>query len=159
MLLVILLVLLFDRAASALTPCEIDLRARTLTRGTRAGCVRTAHRCSMFCVSAGINAAHWLAQSFTGNYVGESDTRFTAADFALAKSLGFNHVRLPVTDELLFNATNTTKPFISTYLPLIERQVAKILGSGLAVIFGTRHLSQPPLVIGLCHSVVSNVLC
>jgi hypothetical protein len=85
----------------------------------------------------GINAAHWLAQSLTGgNYATAADGRFTSADFKLLKSLGYTYIRLPVTDTLLFDATNTTNPLKKSFLTLIDAQIQKILDAGLAVVFG-----------------------
>uniref|UniRef100_A0ACD5GTI6 Glycoside hydrolase family 5 protein n=1 Tax=Desertifilum tharense IPPAS B-1220 TaxID=1781255 RepID=A0ACD5GTI6_9CYAN len=80
----------------------------------------------------GINLSHWFAQS--SNY---SDTRLnsfiTQTDLATIKSLGFNHVRLPVDPVLLLNEGNPSD-LNAHYLQHLDRALNLILDNDLAVI-------------------------
>ncbi|MCD8490073.1 MAG: glycoside hydrolase family 5 protein [Desertifilum sp.] len=80
----------------------------------------------------GINLSHWFAQS--SNY---SDTRLnsfiTQTDLATIKSLGFNHVRLPVDPILLLNEGNPSD-LNAHYLQHLDRALNLILNNDLAVI-------------------------
>ena len=53
----------------------------------------------------------------------------------LLQTLGFTHVRIPITNWLLFDPTQSS-PLITSYLSLIDAQIAKVLGAGLAAIIG-----------------------
>jgi endoglucanase len=54
-----------------------------------------------FEVHRGVNVSHWLSQSEDRG--AERAAKMTAADFATIKELGFDHVRLPVDEEQLWD--------------------------------------------------------
>ncbi|EDQ88465.1 uncharacterized protein MONBRDRAFT_8955 [Monosiga brevicollis MX1] len=74
----------------------------------------------------GVNAAHWYSQTST-----YSAQRFTAADFALLKQLGLNHVRLPVDESWV---ANSTYGFDAQLFAEVHTGLQRILDAGLAVI-------------------------
>ncbi len=80
----------------------------------------------------GINLSHWFAQSadYSKTHL-ESHT--TAADFALIKSIGFDHVRLTLEPAPLFNGDDPGK-LKEEYLTYLDRALDLILVQGLAVI-------------------------
>ena len=58
---------------------------------------------SSFSIKRGTNIAHWLSQSRRrGN---ERSSFFTQKDIAFIKSAGFDHIRLPVDEEQLWDST------------------------------------------------------
>jgi endoglucanase len=80
----------------------------------------------------GINLSHWFAQSadYSKNHI-ESHT--TAADLALIKSIGFDHVRLTLEPAPLFNVDDPGR-LNEEYLIYLDHALDLILIQGLAVI-------------------------
>lgn len=80
----------------------------------------------------GINLSHWFAQSadYSKTHL-ESHT--TAADLALIKSVGFDHVRLTLEPTLLFNRDDPGR-LKEEYLIYLDHALDLILVQGLAVI-------------------------
>ncbi|HEY1465109.1 MAG TPA: glycoside hydrolase family 5 protein [Terriglobales bacterium] len=83
----------------------------------------------------GINASGWYAQvSEKDGYTPEHlKTFITAEDIALIKSSGFDHVRLSINPEPLFNSR---EPHLipATYLGYLDGAVKMILDQGLSVV-------------------------
>ena len=81
----------------------------------------------------GINLSHWFSQA--ANYSkSHLDTHTTAQDITLIKSLGFDHVRLPIEPAPLLNNTPDPSILNTTYLGYIDRALDMILATGLTVI-------------------------
>ena len=81
----------------------------------------------------GINLSHWFSQA--ANYSkSHLDTHTTARDIALIKSLGFDHVRLPIEPAPLLSNTPDPSILNTTYLGYIDSALDMILATGLTVI-------------------------
>ena len=81
----------------------------------------------------GINLSHWFSQA--ANYSkSHLDTHTTAQDITLIKSLGFDHVRLPIEPAPLLNNTPDPSILNTTYLGYIDSALDMILATGLTVI-------------------------
>src|SRR5271166_906958 len=83
----------------------------------------------------GINASEWFAQVYDKRgYTPEHFQAWTTAeDIALIKSMGFDHVRLSVNPQPMFNARETNK-IPAEYLSHLDAAVKMILDHGLAVV-------------------------
>jgi aryl-phospho-beta-D-glucosidase BglC (GH1 family) len=83
----------------------------------------------------GINASEWFAQVYDKRgYTPEHFQAWTTAeDIALIKSMGFDHVRLSVNPEPMFNARESNK-IPAEYLGYLDAAVKMILDRGLAVV-------------------------
>jgi endoglucanase len=83
----------------------------------------------------GINASGWFAQVY--DKLGYTPAHFqswtTADDIALMKSMGFDHVRLSVNPELMFDARQPNK-LPAEYLSYLDAAVKMILDHGMAVV-------------------------
>jgi aryl-phospho-beta-D-glucosidase BglC (GH1 family) len=81
----------------------------------------------------GVNLSHWFSQApvYTKERL-ESHT--TAADIALIKSMGFDHVRFPIEPAPLLSDTPDPSILNTTYLQYVDRALDMILGAGLAVV-------------------------
>src|SRR5436190_5692278 len=86
-------------------------------------------------IRRGINLSEWFAQVYDpkGYTKQHFETWTTAADIALIKSMGFDHVRLSVNPEPMIrhNRGNELPP---EYLSHLDPAVKMILDQGLAVI-------------------------
>src|SRR5678815_1831929 len=81
----------------------------------------------------GVNLSHWFSQA--PNYAKERlETHTTAADIALIKSMGFDHVRFPIEPAPLLSDTPDPSTLNSTYLQYVDRALDMILAKGLAVV-------------------------
>src|SRR5271157_4563744 len=82
----------------------------------------------------GINANEWFAQVYDKRgYTPEHFQAWTTADdIALIKSMGFDHVRLSVNPQPMFNAREPNK-IPAEYLGYLDAAVKMILDHGLAV--------------------------
>ena len=81
----------------------------------------------------GINLSHWFSQA--ANYSKEHlETHTTAADIALIKSMGFDHVRFPIEPAPLLQNTPDPSVLNTTYLQYVDSALDMILATGLAVI-------------------------
>jgi hypothetical protein len=81
----------------------------------------------------GVNLSHWFSQA--PNYTKERlETHTTAADIALIKSMGFDHVRFPIEPAPLLADTPDPSILNSTYLQYVDRALDMILAAGLAVV-------------------------
>jgi endoglucanase len=80
----------------------------------------------------GINLSHWFAQASDYSKA-HLESHTTAADLALIKSLGFDHVRFTVEPAPLFSWEDPTKLKIE-YLKYLDTALDLILARGLAVI-------------------------
>jgi len=69
-----------------------------------------------FAVHRGVNVSHWLSQSEDRG--AERAARLTAADFTIIKELGFDHVRLPVDEEQLWDDPEAQSKFIDLWKQL-----------------------------------------
>ena len=80
----------------------------------------------------GINLSMWYSQTkdFSGQRL---DTYTTAADFTYVKSLGFDHVRLPIDPEA-FIADSTSGSLRPDMIARLDKTVAAITNTGLNVI-------------------------
>jgi aryl-phospho-beta-D-glucosidase BglC (GH1 family) len=80
----------------------------------------------------GINTSHWFAQAreYTKAHL---ETHTTAADIALIKTLGFDHIRLSVEPAPLFNRA-TPAALNAEYLRYLDDAIQMILAQNLAVI-------------------------
>jgi len=83
----------------------------------------------------GINASEWFAQVYDKRgYTPEHfQTWTTANDIALIKSMGFDHVRLSVNPQPMFDAREPNK-IPAEYLGNLDAAVKMILDQGLAVV-------------------------
>jgi endoglucanase len=83
----------------------------------------------------GINTSEWFAQVYDKRgYTQEHfQTWTTAEDIALIKSMGFDHVRLSVNPQPMFNAREPNK-LPAEYLGYLDAAVKMILDHGLAVV-------------------------
>jgi len=83
----------------------------------------------------GINASEWFAQVYDKRgYTREHFESWTTADdIALIKSMGFDHVRLSVNPQPMFNEREPNK-ISAEYLALLDAAVKMILDHGLAVV-------------------------
>jgi hypothetical protein len=82
----------------------------------------------------GINLSHWFAQSPTGKYERERLTTYmTAADIDLIERMGFEHARLTLEPDPLFNQSQPDH-LNAEYLVLLDSAVQMLLERGLAVI-------------------------
>jgi len=81
----------------------------------------------------GVNLSHWFSQA--PNYTKERlESHTTAADIALIKSMGFDHVRFPIEPAPLLTDTPDPSILNTTYLQYVDRALDMILGAGLAVV-------------------------
>jgi len=83
----------------------------------------------------GINLSHWFAQAGAPQaYTKEHfDTYDTAADMALIKAMGFDHVRFTLNCEPMFRHGQADQ-IPADYLAMVDAAVKMILDQGLAVI-------------------------
>jgi endoglucanase len=83
----------------------------------------------------GINASEWFAQVYDKRgYTQEHFQAWTTAeDIALIKAMGFDHVRLSVNPQPMFNAREPNK-IPAEYLASLDAAVKMILDHGLAVV-------------------------
>ena len=81
----------------------------------------------------GINLSHWFSQAADYSKT-HLDTHTTANDIALIKSLGFDHVRLPIEPAPLMNDTPDPSTLNATYLGYFDRALDMILAAGLAIV-------------------------
>src|SRR5271167_1780304 len=83
----------------------------------------------------GINASEWFAQVYDkrGYTLEHFQTWTTADDIALIKSMGFDHVRLSVNPQPMFDAREPNK-IPAEYLGSLDAAVKMILDHGLAVV-------------------------
>ncbi len=83
----------------------------------------------------GINASEWFAQVYDKRgYTPEHFQAWTTADdIALIKSMGFDHVRLSVNPQPMFNEREPNK-IPADYLGYLDAAVKMILDHGLAVV-------------------------
>jgi aryl-phospho-beta-D-glucosidase BglC (GH1 family) len=83
----------------------------------------------------GINASEWFAQVYDKRgYTPEHFQAWTTADdIALIKSMGFDHVRLSVNPQPMFNPREPNK-IPAEYLGYLDAAVKMILDHGLAVV-------------------------
>lgn len=68
---------------------------------------------SKFELRRGINISHWLSQ--TGTWINKA-TFFTRKDVDFLYNSGFDHIRLPIDEEVLFDTTGKTIDSTFTYL-------------------------------------------
>src|SRR5208283_3957572 len=83
----------------------------------------------------GINASEWFAQVYDkrGYTLEHFQAWTTAEDIALIKSMGFDHVRLSVNPQPMFNEREPKK-IPAEYLGYLDAAVKMILDHGLAVV-------------------------
>ena len=81
----------------------------------------------------GINLSHWFSQA--ANYSKTHlDTHTTAQDITLIKSMGFDHVRMPIEPAPLMRETPDPSILDATYLQYVDNALDMILATGLAVV-------------------------
>lgn len=81
----------------------------------------------------GINLSHWFSQA--ANYSqSHLETHTTAQDIALIKSMGFDHVRLPIEPAPLLSETPDPSILNTTYIRYLDNALDMILAAGLAVV-------------------------
>ena len=83
----------------------------------------------------GINTSHWFSQvgDKQGYTKAHFDSHTTAADIALIKAMGFDHIRFSIEPAPMFNAEAPDK-LSAEYLHYIDQAIDMILAKGLAVI-------------------------
>jgi endoglucanase len=83
----------------------------------------------------GINLSHWFAQVYTTEgYTKEHFDKYdTAADMALIKSMGFDHVRFTLNCEPMLRQGRADR-IPAEYLAIVDSAVKMILDQGLAII-------------------------
>jgi aryl-phospho-beta-D-glucosidase BglC (GH1 family) len=80
----------------------------------------------------GVNLAGWFVHR--GSYEPQHlKTYLTADDFRLIKTLGFDHVRMPIDQGPLWNSSDASI-LNPAYLPLVDEAIDKILAAGLDVV-------------------------
>src|SRR5690348_1567336 len=91
----------------------------------------------------GINLTGWFAQVYDGKgYTKEHlQTYVTSADLALIKQMGFDHVRLSVNPQPMFQAGHADE-IPAEYLGYLDAAVKMILDQGLAVILDVQPESE-----------------
>ena len=91
----------------------------------------------------GINLTGWFAQVYDGKgYTKEHlQTYVTSADLALIKQMGFDHVRLSVNPQPMFQAGHADE-IPAEYLGYLDAAVKMILDQGLAVILDIQPESE-----------------
>ena len=62
---------------------------------------KTSEKIEKFTVSRGTNIAHWLSQS--GARGAEREAFFTKADVDSIAAMGFDHIRLPIDEEQMWD--------------------------------------------------------
>ena len=82
-----------------------------------------------FDMRTGVNVSHWLSQSDLRGE--EREKRITAADFALIRSMGFDHVRIPVDEEQMWDAAGNREP---EAFRLLHSAIGWAMDAGLRVI-------------------------
>ncbi|MDR1761012.1 MAG: glycoside hydrolase family 5 protein [Bacteroidales bacterium] len=63
-----------------------------------------------FVINKGINISHWLSQVYVKN---QQATFFTKDDVRVLDSLGFDHIRLPIDEEIFWDETG--KPIVESF--------------------------------------------
>lgn len=82
----------------------------------------------------GVNLSHWYSQSMTGRYDEKHlSTHFTADDIALIVSMGFDHVRLSLDNQVLFDPANPGR-LKAEPLAKFDERLSALLDAGLKVI-------------------------
>src|SRR5678815_219204 len=81
----------------------------------------------------GINLSHWFSQAADYSKT-HLDTHTTAADIALIKSMGFDHVRFPIEPAPLLADTPDPSILNTAYLQYVDNALDMILATGLAVV-------------------------
>ncbi len=84
---------------------------------------------SRFTLHRGVNIAHWLSQSDVRG--AERDQYFTQQDVDFIASLGFDHVRLPIDEEQMFDIQGNKEP---QAFALLERAISQCLRAHLRVV-------------------------
>ena len=109
--------------------CQVVCGLLLLTSGVAQNVPNTAH------LRRGINASSWFAQVYDPKgYTKEHfETYITAGDIALIKSMGFDHVRLSVNPQPMFNSGHADQ-LPAEYLGYLDAAVKMILDQGLAVV-------------------------
>ncbi|MGJ3245977.1 MAG: glycoside hydrolase family 5 protein [Elainellaceae cyanobacterium] len=82
-------------------------------------------------LSQGVNLNRWFSQTELTHETFQ--TRITAEDVQIVKDLGFQHVRLPIDPEILFDEDNPAR-LNPDNLPYVDAALDMILEEGLAVI-------------------------
>jgi endoglucanase len=81
-----------------------------------------------FTINRGINISHWLSQEYTKN---QRETFFTKDDVRLLDSLGFDHVRLPIDEENLWDENG--KPIAESF-DLLKKSIQWCLEYNMRVV-------------------------
>ena len=81
----------------------------------------------------GVNLSHWFSQApdYSQTHL---ETHTTAQDIALIKTMGFDHVRLPIEPAPLLGGTPDPSILNGTYLRYVDTALDMILATGLAVV-------------------------
>ena len=80
----------------------------------------------------GVNLSHWYAQSTDGDYSEPKlSTYFTSADVQLIKQMGFDHVRLTLNDEVVFQTIGKLK---ADNVDRLRKRIDAFVDAGLNVI-------------------------
>src|SRR5580658_2568898 len=128
------------RLGAALVLCSIFAANFGAAQTGRAGAGGSAHRESVAFARSeklkrGINASEWFAQVY--DKLGYTPEHFqawtTADDIALIKAMGFDHVRLSVNPEPMFNPREPNK-IPAEYLRSLDAAVKMILDHSLSVV-------------------------
>lgn len=83
-----------------------------------------------FPIEKGVNIGNWLSQSSTRG--GDRDKAFTEKDVKALASYGFDHIRLPVDEEQLFDTAGNLDKEV---LALVHRTIRYCRDAGMRVLF------------------------
>jgi len=96
--------------------------------------VRPVERLDQVYLGRGINLGHWLAQVSGGSFSPDHFRSFiTEQDLAKIKAMGFDHVRLPIAPEPMFNK-KIPALLGYDYLEYVDTAIGMALEQGLVVI-------------------------
>lgn len=85
--------------AFAFTACKTEEKQKETTKENHPGATMTD---SLFKIRTGVNVSHWLSQS---DKRGEERRAYiTKSDFDSIKAMGFDHVRIPIDEEQMWDA-------------------------------------------------------
>jgi aryl-phospho-beta-D-glucosidase BglC (GH1 family) len=112
-----------------LLPAAAGQHVASVNAGSSLAFTRAKH------LQRGINTSHWFAQVYDKRgYTQEHLQAWTTVeDIALIKSMGFDHVRLGVNPQPMFNAQEPNK-IPADYLAYLDAAVKMIVDHGLAVV-------------------------
>lgn len=89
----------------------------------------------------GINLTHWLAP-WAGDYVSNVRSPLAAVDVAYLQSLGFDHIRLVVDPEKMWNEKSPGAPY-PVMVATLGEAIAKLIEAGFRVVIDMQPFEEP----------------